>query len=149
MFFFLNKRQQTSCALVSVVQTGVLPIWSRFLRLVRRARSALRSASCRRLRLSGAGSAHKGPNRAGSCSSADRRADARTCRRAPRPVPGNNPRSEEHTSELQSLMRISYAVFCLKKTNQSESHKTTHTVSVQHRHKRTQHRYTTQKTERT
>src|SRR3546814_1076899 len=28
-------------------------------------------------------------------------------------------RSEEHTSELQSLMRISYAVFCLKKTKQS------------------------------
>src|SRR3546814_8260228 len=27
-------------------------------------------------------------------------------------------RSEEHTSELQSLMRIPYAVFCLKKTNQ-------------------------------
>src|SRR3546814_6076990 len=27
-------------------------------------------------------------------------------------------RSEEHTSELQSLMRISYAVFCLKKTNE-------------------------------
>src|SRR3546814_5294810 len=27
----------------------------------------------------------------------------------------NNIRSEEHTSELQSLMRISYAVFCLKK----------------------------------
>src|SRR3546814_947047 len=29
-----------------------------------------------------------------------------------------NPRSEEHTSELQSLMRISYAVFCLKKKQQ-------------------------------
>src|SRR3546814_1512870 len=28
---------------------------------------------------------------------------------------GNEMRSEEHTSELQSLMRISYAVFCLKK----------------------------------
>src|SRR3546814_1892270 len=28
---------------------------------------------------------------------------------------GAKPRSEEHTSELQSLMRISYAVFCLKK----------------------------------
>src|SRR3546814_8201516 len=28
-----------------------------------------------------------------------------------------NTRSEEHTSELQSLMRISYAVFCLKKKN--------------------------------
>src|SRR3546814_10107588 len=31
---------------------------------------------------------------------------------------GVHPRSEEHTSELQSLMRTSYAVFCLKKTNQ-------------------------------
>src|SRR3546814_5337444 len=30
---------------------------------------------------------------------------------------GLRPRSEEHTSELQSLMRISYAVFCLKKKN--------------------------------
>src|SRR3546814_7246638 len=28
---------------------------------------------------------------------------------------GMNDRSEEHTSELQSLMRISYAIFCLKK----------------------------------
>src|SRR3546814_7019634 len=31
-------------------------------------------------------------------------------------------RSEEHTSELQSLMRISYAVFCLKKKTQQETH---------------------------
>src|SRR3546814_5293223 len=31
-------------------------------------------------------------------------------------------RSEEHTSELQSLMRISYAVFCLKKKNRTETH---------------------------
>src|SRR3546814_1013610 len=31
------------------------------------------------------------------------------------PPDGAAPRSEEHTSELQSLMRISYAVFCLKK----------------------------------
>src|SRR3546814_4960583 len=30
-----------------------------------------------------------------------------------------NARSEEHTSELQSLMRISYAVFCLKKKNKN------------------------------
>src|SRR3546814_1803978 len=35
------------------------------------------------------------------------------------------PRSEEHTSELQSLMRISYAVFCLqKKTNKNHTQKT-------------------------
>src|SRR3546814_8744950 len=31
-------------------------------------------------------------------------------------------RSEEHTSELQSLMRISYAVFCLKKKNKQTIH---------------------------
>src|SRR3546814_10302386 len=31
-------------------------------------------------------------------------------------------RSEEHTSELQSLMRISYAVFCLKKKNKTNTH---------------------------
>src|SRR3546814_8600977 len=39
--------------------------------------------------------------------------------------PGESARSEEHTSELQSLMRISYAVFCLKKqTNQPRAHLT-------------------------
>src|SRR3546814_3495819 len=34
------------------------------------------------------------------------------------PAGGRDRRSEEHTSELQSLMRISYAVFCLKKQKQ-------------------------------
>src|SRR3546814_5993563 len=34
---------------------------------------------------------------------------------------GHEPRSEEHTSELQSLMRISYAVFCLKKKNKKNN----------------------------
>src|SRR3546814_9473257 len=60
----------------------------------------------------------------------------------------NDLRSEEHTSELQSLMRISYAVFCLKKkkkpqklntqqtTNQdrrTHKHKT-HTRSIHNKH---------------
>src|SRR3546814_6600359 len=35
----------------------------------------------------------------------------------------NGDRSEEHTSELQSLMRISYAVFCLKQKKYNHSHK--------------------------
>src|SRR3546814_3879287 len=35
-------------------------------------------------------------------------------------------RSEEHTSELQSLMRISYAVFCLKKKITKSSHRHSH-----------------------
>src|SRR3546814_9170629 len=37
-------------------------------------------------------------------------------------------RSEEHTSELQSLMRISYAVFCLKKKKNNHQH--TRTIST-------------------
>src|SRR3546814_1761550 len=42
-------------------------------------------------------------------------------------------RSEEHTSELQSLMRISYAVFCLKKKK--------HNNLIQHKHLPTQPTY--------
>src|SRR3546814_6747350 len=44
-------------------------------------------------------------------------------RAGPRPaaaVRGHARRSEEHTSELQSLMRISYAVFCLKKKKRTQ-----------------------------
>src|SRR3546814_8310606 len=37
-------------------------------------------------------------------------------------------RSEEHTSELQSLMRISYAVFCLKKKKKKASTRHTHST---------------------
>src|SRR3546814_6720638 len=40
-------------------------------------------------------------------------------------------RSEEHTSELQSLMRISYAVFCLKKKNNTSS-KNSYTYQYTH-----------------
>src|SRR3546814_1752707 len=50
-------------------------------------------------------------------------------------------RSEEHTSELQSLMRISYAVFCLKKKNiqQHKPHTTNHRQQQQqHNTKHTQ-----------
>src|SRR3546814_1846023 len=42
---------------------------------------------------------------------------------------GTAVRSEEHTSELQSLMRISYAVFCLKKKKSKKQKK--HTILVQ------------------
>src|SRR3546814_6188105 len=43
-------------------------------------------------------------------------------RLGPRPNEGQD-RSEEHTSELQSPMRISYAVFCLTKNNHKEKNK--------------------------
>src|SRR3546814_7600927 len=62
---------------------------------------------------------------------------------SPRTYPGivsagggitDNTRSEEHTSELQSLMRNSYAVFCLKKKTQenytSKKHQTTNELMV-------------------
>src|SRR3546814_8429002 len=45
-----------------------------------------------------------------------------TMPRTKRRMPGSD-RSEEHTSELQSLMRISYAVFCLKKKNKQHDNK--------------------------
>src|SRR3546814_6947107 len=60
-----------------------------------------------------------------------------------RGIENSTSRSEEHTSELQSLMRISYAVFCLKKktkttTNIKHIIKTpTHTNIVQHNNKLT------------
>src|SRR3546814_19032120 len=41
-----------------------------------------------------------------------------------------NDRSEEHTSELQSLMRISYAVFCLKTKNKKERKYKSHSDST-------------------
>src|SRR3546814_9379234 len=43
----------------------------------------------------------------------------------------HGPRSEEHTSELQSLMRISYAVFCLKKKKKTKK-QTLHSNNIKH-----------------
>src|SRR3546814_10607803 len=48
------------------------------------------------------------------------------------PTPDHNRaaiRSEEHTSELQSLMRISYAVFCLKKQKNNQNNNNTNTLN--------------------
>src|SRR3546814_9129788 len=63
-------------------------------------------------------------------------------------VPGGRPdavRSEEHTSELQSLMRISYAVFCLKKKNKNARYTTKHIFhSAIHKNKQDNKRRTTQ-----
>src|SRR3546814_4794640 len=57
-------------------------------------------------------------------------------RKAVRPDGARLARSEEHTSELQSLMRISYAVFCLKKkTIRLTEH---HTTSIKAHHPQSQ-----------
>src|SRR3546814_9739428 len=73
-------------------------------RRMRRARRTVRGVARRHSGAAGAGGAHP----------VESRAPADRIMLLP---PGNagRQRSEEHTSELQSLMRISYAVFCLKK----------------------------------
>src|SRR3546814_6242881 len=51
-------------------------------------------------------------------------------------------RSEEHTSELQSLMRISYAVFCLKKKNiPSLTHRASTPTTTKHTSHKSRHKY--------
>src|SRR3546814_6455928 len=50
--------------------------------------------------------------------------------RRPAGADGQPARSEEHTSELQSLMRISYAVFCLKKKNHQHIPEPSHTQYI-------------------
>src|SRR3546814_7869086 len=128
MFFFSSRRRHTRCALVTGVQTCALPI-SRHHLWRARGRYLLRHRSHRRKdrQCAAAQGARTPPARR-------RRRNARRgrsglilteCffeeiakerflrRHRPAPPPGH-PRSEEHTSELQSLMRISYAVFCLK-----------------------------------
>src|SRR3546814_1533021 len=65
---------------------------------------------------------------AGGCLPCRRAAAGAPSRARCRPLGRHRPlgrRSEEHTSELQSLMRISYAVFCLKKKKTKQIKKTT------------------------
>src|SRR3546814_5289643 len=112
MFFFSSRRRHTRCALVTGVQTCALPIslvLLSALTLLWFAGRALmphwRSLAARILR-----------SRTSSIRMRSERLwiDALFCKK-PRQ---RGDRSEEHTSELQSLMRISYAVFCLNKTKE-------------------------------
>src|SRR3546814_6452165 len=123
VFFFSSRRRHTRCALVTGVQTCALPI-STFpsvaaigIRVcnsicggnVAVAELILRICRCfhgkRKDQSQRRGADQQSSQHSLSPCSLD--ACSRTVR----------PRSEEHTSELQSLMRSSYAVFCLKKKN--------------------------------
>src|SRR3546814_5501524 len=110
-FFFSSRRRHTRCALVTGVQTCALPI-SRW--RARDCRTARRAGSVRRLRWKSARLRERSrrSSRAVPVGGHHRR---RAAARDPRREADGGARSEEHTSELQSLMRISYAVFCLKK----------------------------------
>src|SRR3546814_8425274 len=104
-FFFSSRRRHTRCALVTGVQTCALPICIYRHRLAME-RGDFRFDLIRRaedMTIVLGERAH--PHDAVQCA-------GRLVAMA---------RSEEHTSELQSLLRISYAVFCLKKKKKQPS----------------------------
>src|SRR3546814_1963241 len=95
MFSFSSRRRHTGCALVTGVQTCALPIYT----CVRAISAMLAPGSKLDAMIRALASADQ-LRRVGSAGM-------------------TSIRSEEHTSELQSLMRISCAVFCLKKNKTS------------------------------
>src|SRR3546814_4546564 len=102
VFFFSSRRRHTRCALVTGVQTCALPI-SRDAHVEVRHRRAVDEAQPHTF---------AALEQAGPVAGRRRAVDQEGVGQA---VDVGQVRSEEHTSELQSLMRTSYAVFCLKK----------------------------------
>src|SRR3546814_6525076 len=125
VYFFSSRRRHTRCALVTGVQTCALPI---FLAAPRAARGQHLAAAYRRRARTKAVAAL--PNESAGLKGALHRSSPKSNNDHKRKEPGTSvrpesgvgdsprsprSRSEEHTSDLQSLMRSSYAVFCLKK----------------------------------
>src|SRR3546814_1574953 len=136
-FFISSRRLHTSCALVTGVQTCALPIYPRWGRgqetlgedpyltgtLATEFITGLQGDDPRYLKAIATPkhyAVHSGPEplRHGFNVDPSERDLAETYLPAFRRTIVDG-RSEEHTSELQSLMRISYAVFCLKKKNKT------------------------------
>src|SRR3546814_1487358 len=119
LFFFSSRRRHTRCALVTGVQTCALPIF--VVAIVHAVAVAVHVGAAR----GGRGRGDRGGRlRTQRDHHADRGQDV-----AERVFVGGGKagvvevdRSEEHTSELQSLMRISYAVCCLKKKKKHDEH---------------------------
>src|SRR3546814_5075860 len=118
-FFFSSRRRHTRCALLTGVQTCALPIFGEIDRIAIPAlmvgeRGRFEDA----VHLAHPGLEHGHVAIVGEEGGVDQRRSAwigRSERHLPRALGAQHARSEEHTSELQSLMRISYAVFCLQK----------------------------------
>src|SRR3546814_9506075 len=131
LFVFSSSRRHTRCALVTGVQTCALPIFARaildfvaheglpvigslgkpFLGGFITDQHCHAANKMRMIHAAGYGEI--------AIAYSDSRADLPLLHAASHPVVVNpkESRSEEHTSELQSLMLISYSVFCLKKKN--------------------------------
>src|SRR3546814_949746 len=112
--FFSSRRRHTRCALVTGVQTCALPISG-----LQAGREAIELRPPGEERPEGEAAAHGGGREVpleltlAPVAHHLRQRNAHRADRFAAPAEGRG-RSEEHTSELQSLMRISYAVFCLK-----------------------------------
>src|SRR3546814_4749379 len=106
VFFFSSRRRHTRCALVTGVQTCALPISL--------GRIASGGELARFLLAIKVVLASVNPERSLVFDEVDSGVGGATAHAV-------GERSEEHTSELQSLMRISYAVFCLKKKKRYRS----------------------------
>src|SRR3546814_8741805 len=117
IFFFSSRRRHTSCALVTGVQTCALPI--------SRDRQGGQDPPRPRTR----SARPSGPDRVREPPDFPR---LRRRHGGARPAAvhheGRYRRSEEHTSELQSPMRNSYAVFCLKKKKIKHTKKLKYTI---------------------
>src|SRR3546814_6424075 len=112
-FFFSCRRRHTRCALVTVVQTCALPIShcpvDRVDQVVVHLETPLRVTRVDEILAEAGRAAEIGRKHRVSA------IGEQLVERIEAIVIARPWRSEEHTSELQSLMRISYAVFCLKK----------------------------------
>src|SRR3546814_9495418 len=125
VFFFSSRRRHTRCALVTGVQTCALPISMRGIEAPAEEAGGDHSKLCQSLRL-WTKRTMVIPRRSISYSNRNGwSATGHFLIRDPMIAgPSWGCRSEEHTSELQSLMRISYAVFCLKQITKQYKHAT-------------------------
>src|SRR3546814_4704805 len=123
LFFLSSRRRHTRCALVTGVQTCALPIST--------ATGTGQAATCARTMSSTVSTVGMTTESPGWRVASARTTSAKTGSSlvtSPRRLPGSTARrSEEHTSELQSLMRSSYAVFCLEKKNKQKQQQKKHT----------------------
>src|SRR3546814_3061199 len=112
-FFFSSRRRHTRCALVTGVQTCALPIYRGFQSYRTLPTSNIIAVGRVTSALAGLEAAVGLVDDVGAAAAADHAVVAVAILERLEGIA--DLRSEEHTSELQSLMRISYAVFCLKK----------------------------------
>src|SRR3546814_4374050 len=142
LFFFSSRRRHTICALVTGVQTCARPILTFGFKPARRVHRQtaifLRDALAHDLvAFTPLGQPHgfildQFGNREAVVSLDQAKIVERQARRVESLLPcARRARSDEHTSELQSLMRISYAVLCLKQKTQCRTY-ATHRPNASH-----------------